>query len=93
MVPHRPAWRRPASRCGAGSCARPARPRRDEAFATHPDLIRTTTDLLPDLGSSVLTARAYLAGPDHRRPVEVVIADAPFVEGAAAEGARGVRTL
>jgi|tagenome__1003787_1003787.scaffolds.fasta_scaffold20830269_3 PTS hybrid protein len=65
--------------------------------------------ILPDLGSSVLTARAYLGEPD-RRP-DVVIADAPFVEGAvaaavmasggaslaevvaAAEGARGVRKL
>jgi PTS hybrid protein len=65
--------------------------------------------IVPDLGSSVLTARAYLSEPD-RRP-DVVIADAPFVEGAvaaavtasgggslaevvaAAEGARGVRKL
>ena len=65
--------------------------------------------ILPDLGSSVLTARAYLAEPGHR--ADVVIADAPFVEGAvaaavtasggasladvvqAAEGARGVRKL
>ena len=65
--------------------------------------------ILPDLGSSVLTARAYLAEPDHR--AHVVIADAPFVEGAvaaavtasggaslaevvqAAEGARGVSKL
>ncbi len=39
--------------------------------------------ILPDLGSSVLTARAYLAEPD-RRPGEVLIADAPFVEGAVA---------
>lgn len=65
--------------------------------------------ILPDLGSSVLTARAYLAEADHRS--DVLIADAPFVEGAvaaavmasggaslaevvaAAEGARGVRKL
>ncbi|UGQ13497.1 phosphoenolpyruvate--protein phosphotransferase [Yinghuangia sp. ASG 101] len=37
--------------------------------------------VLPDLGSSVLTARAVLA--DHPRP-DVVIVDAPFVEGAVA---------
>ncbi len=65
--------------------------------------------IVPDLGSSVLTARAYLTEPDRR--ADVVIADAPFVEGAvaaavtaaggaslaevvqAAEGARGVRKL
>ncbi|MEV2276594.1 dihydroxyacetone kinase phosphoryl donor subunit DhaM [Nocardiopsis sp. NPDC049922] len=64
--------------------------------------------VLPDLGSSVLTARAVLA--DHPRR-DVVIADAPFVEGAvaavvtaasgadlrtvadSAEGARHVRKL
>ena len=39
--------------------------------------------ILPDLGSSVLTARAYLAETD-RRPGVVAIADAPFVEGAVA---------
>lgn len=40
--------------------------------------------ILPDLGSSVLTARAFLdelAGPDGA-PADIVIADAPFVEGA-----------
>ncbi|MEW2395768.1 dihydroxyacetone kinase phosphoryl donor subunit DhaM [Streptomyces sp. NPDC046862] len=37
--------------------------------------------VLPDLGSSVLTARTVL--DDHPRP-DVVIADAPFVEGAVA---------
>ncbi|MCP2307930.1 dihydroxyacetone kinase phosphoryl donor subunit DhaM [Kitasatospora paracochleata] len=37
--------------------------------------------VLPDLGSSVLTARAALA--DHPRP-GVVLVDAPFVEGAVA---------
>jgi PTS hybrid protein len=37
--------------------------------------------ILPDLGSSVLTARTVLA--DHPRP-DVLIADAPFVEGAVA---------
>jgi phosphoenolpyruvate---glycerone phosphotransferase subunit DhaM len=37
--------------------------------------------VLPDLGSSVLTARAVLA--DHPRP-GVVLVDAPFVEGAVA---------
>lgn len=64
--------------------------------------------VIPDLGSSVLTARAYLA--DSPAP-GVRIADAPFVEGAvaaavlagtgaslvevvaAAEGARDVRKL
>ncbi|HEX2358146.1 MAG TPA: dihydroxyacetone kinase phosphoryl donor subunit DhaM [Micromonosporaceae bacterium] len=35
--------------------------------------------VLPDLGSSVLTARAVLA--DHPAP-DVVLVDAPFVEGA-----------
>jgi PTS hybrid protein len=37
--------------------------------------------VLPDLGSSVLTARTVL--DDHPRP-DVVIVDAPFVEGAVA---------
>ncbi|WP_354642622.1 PTS-dependent dihydroxyacetone kinase phosphotransferase subunit DhaM [Kitasatospora camelliae] len=64
--------------------------------------------VLPDLGSSVLTARAALA--DHPRPGAVLV-DAPFVEGAvaavvaasagaalaevtaAAEDARGFRKL
>ncbi|GAA4684969.1 PTS fructose transporter subunit IIA [Phytohabitans rumicis] len=40
--------------------------------------------VLPDLGSSVLTARAVL--DDHPRP-GVVIVDAPFVEGAIAAAA------
>jgi len=39
--------------------------------------------ILPDLGSSVLTVRALLAGPDEL-PAHVVMADAPFVEGAVA---------
>ncbi|MEV4320394.1 hypothetical protein [Actinocrispum sp. NPDC049592] len=37
--------------------------------------------VLPDLGSSVLTSRAVL--DDHPRP-DVVLVDAPFVEGAVA---------
>lgn len=37
--------------------------------------------ILPDLGSSVLTTRAVL--DDHPRP-DVVLVDAPFVEGAVA---------
>jgi PTS hybrid protein len=37
--------------------------------------------IVPDLGSSVLTARAYLVDGEHD---DVVIADAPFVEGAVA---------
>lgn len=37
--------------------------------------------VLPDLGSSVLTARTVLE--DHPRP-DVVVVDAPFVEGAVA---------
>jgi PTS hybrid protein len=37
--------------------------------------------VLPDLGSSVLTARAVLA--DHPGP-DVILVDAPFVEGAVA---------
>jgi PTS hybrid protein len=65
--------------------------------------------VIPDLGSSVLTAKALLA--EHDSPGNVALADAPFVEGAvaaavtassgasladvvaAAEGARGVRKL
>lgn len=39
--------------------------------------------ILPDLGSSVLTVRALLADPDGL-PARVVMADAPFVEGAVA---------
>ncbi len=39
--------------------------------------------LIPDLGSSVLSARAVLADLDHGG---VVLADAPFVEGAVAAG-------
>jgi PTS hybrid protein len=38
--------------------------------------------ILPDLGSSVLTVRALLAEEDFAGPV--VLADAPFVEGAVA---------
>jgi phosphoenolpyruvate---glycerone phosphotransferase subunit DhaM len=41
--------------------------------------------IVPDLGSSVLTARAYLADDEHVTS-DVVIADAPFVEGAVAAG-------
>ena len=65
--------------------------------------------ILPDLGSAVLTAKAYLA--DQEDGSQVMLADAPFVEGAvaaavtassgatlaevlaAAEGARDVRKL
>ncbi|HEX9065800.1 MAG TPA: dihydroxyacetone kinase phosphoryl donor subunit DhaM [Streptosporangiaceae bacterium] len=39
--------------------------------------------VLPDLGSSVLTVRALLTEPDGL-PEPVVLADAPFVEGAVA---------
>ena len=39
--------------------------------------------ILPDLGSSVLTVRALLSEPDGL-PGPVVVADAPFVEGAVA---------
>ncbi len=39
--------------------------------------------LIPDLGSSVLSARSILAELDHGA---VVLADAPFVEGAVAAG-------
>jgi PTS hybrid protein len=39
--------------------------------------------ILPDLGSSVLTVRALLADSDDLRG-QVVMADAPFVEGAVA---------
>lgn len=40
--------------------------------------------ILPDLGSAVLTARAWLAG--YAGSDQVVLADAPFVEGAVAAG-------
>jgi dihydroxyacetone kinase phosphotransfer subunit len=39
--------------------------------------------ILPDLGSSVLTVRALLAGDD-QLPEPLAVADAPFVEGAVA---------
>ena len=39
--------------------------------------------ILPDLGSSVLTVRALLADPEDL-PEQVMMADAPFVEGAVA---------
>jgi phosphoenolpyruvate---glycerone phosphotransferase subunit DhaM len=38
--------------------------------------------VLPDLGSAVLTVRAVLSGDDHLG--SVLLADAPFVEGAVA---------
>jgi phosphoenolpyruvate---glycerone phosphotransferase subunit DhaM len=45
--------------------------------------------VLPDLGSAVLTVRAMFAAPDAEEPADtpggrVVLADAPFVEGAVA---------
>jgi phosphoenolpyruvate---glycerone phosphotransferase subunit DhaM len=40
--------------------------------------------IVPDLGSSVLTVRALLAEPDDETPEQVLLADAPFVEGAVA---------
>ena len=41
--------------------------------------------VLPDLGSAVLTVRALLADPPDDLPeLSVVLADAPFVEGAVA---------
>jgi phosphoenolpyruvate---glycerone phosphotransferase subunit DhaM len=39
--------------------------------------------ILPDLGSSVLTVRTLLADPEDL-PMQVAVADAPFVEGAVA---------
>src|SRR3954470_9476499 len=39
--------------------------------------------IIADLGSSVLTARSYLADPSYTVP-DVHLADAPFVEGAVA---------
>jgi dihydroxyacetone kinase phosphotransfer subunit len=43
--------------------------------------------LIPDLGSSVLSARSVLAERDHDAGgPRVVLADAPFVEGAVAAG-------
>jgi PTS hybrid protein len=52
--------------------------------------------LIPDLGSSVLAARSLLADLDPRRDrKQVVLADAPFLEGAVAAGvaASGGSTL
>lgn len=40
--------------------------------------------IVPDLGSSVLTVRALLAEPNDDTPDRVMLADAPFVEGAVA---------
>jgi phosphoenolpyruvate---glycerone phosphotransferase subunit DhaM len=40
--------------------------------------------LIPDLGSAVLSARAVLADLD--TPASIVLADAPFVEGAVSAG-------
>ncbi len=40
--------------------------------------------ILPDLGSSVLTVRTLLADDPDDLPVQVEVADAPFVEGAVA---------
>ena len=89
----------------------------DGALGTSIDALATAVDkvdggrgvvVVPDLGSSVLTARAYIS--DHPG-AGVAVADAPFVEGAvaaavtasggadladvlaAAEGARDVRKL
>ncbi len=42
--------------------------------------------LIPDLGSSVLSARAVLAELDGGDGPRLVLADAPFVEGAVAAG-------
>jgi PTS hybrid protein len=42
--------------------------------------------LIPDLGSSVLTARAVLADLDQDGDPRVVLVDAPFLEGAVAAG-------
>jgi phosphoenolpyruvate---glycerone phosphotransferase subunit DhaM len=42
--------------------------------------------LIPDLGSSVLSARAVLAELDQDGDPRVILADAPFVEGAVAAG-------
>lgn len=39
--------------------------------------------VIPDLGSAVLTVKAYLAD-SHQATTDIVIADAPFVEGAVA---------
>jgi len=42
--------------------------------------------LIPDLGSSVLTALSLLADLEPHHGKQVVLADAPFVEGAVAAG-------
>jgi phosphoenolpyruvate---glycerone phosphotransferase subunit DhaM len=65
----------------------------DGGLGTSYDLVLAAIDradtgagvvVLPDLGSSVLTARAVLA--DHPHP-DAVLVDAPFVEGAVAAAA------
>lgn len=64
----------------------------DGRLGTSPDALATAVDkassgsgvvVIPDLGSAVLTARAYLSDTEGR-PADVLIADAPFVEGAVA---------
>ena len=59
-----------------------------DALASAVEKVSTGAGVLivPDLGSAVLTAKAYLAESDDLpgRPGRVVIADAPFVEGAVA---------
>jgi PTS hybrid protein len=56
-----------------------------DALATAVDKVSAGSGVvvIPDLGSAVLTAKAYLADDD-ARAAAVVIADAPFVEGAVA---------
>jgi PTS hybrid protein len=78
---------------GGAAVVEAAGGRDDGGLGTSYDLVRKAVEradrgsgvlVLPDLGSSVLTARAVLA--DHPRSgVEVV--DAPFVEGAIAAAA------
>ena len=67
-----------------------------DALATAVDKVSSGSGvvIVPDLGSAVLTARAYLGDTDGR-PADVVIVDAPFVEGAvaAAVAASGGATL
>ena len=56
-----------------------------DALATAVDKVTAGAGvvIIPDLGSSVLTARSYVAD-GHQPFADVFVADAPFVEGAVA---------
>ena len=78
-----------AGQVAGSACVRAAGGTDDGRLGTSPDRIAAAIAaadsgdgvlLIPDLGSSVLSARALLAELDG----QVVLADAPFVEGAVA---------